>query len=128
MGARIRLAVKTLNHDRLLQPEPSRNPKSRGGIDCGCPIVGHNSQTSRQRFRLAHGKWFPNIEHTKKYKTRQKIFPVGLDGSKYRQRMIRPDEALDYVCAVTSCESPKQQRQLLPRDFINHNELRIVRS
>src|ERR1700733_1335775 len=99
----------TLNHDRLLQPEPSRNPKSRGGIECGCPIVCHNAQAARKRFRLAHRKWLPNIERTKKYKTRQEIFPVGLDGSEYRQRTIGPDKALNYVSPAGSCESPEKQ-------------------
>src|SRR5215472_14294459 len=51
------------------------NLKQDKRIDARSHIVHHNAKSARKSLQAAKWKWLDDVEATKKYKTRQQVFP-----------------------------------------------------
>ena len=108
----------------LLQPRRSRDPQSDRRVNSGDPIIRHDSPAAPQRFGLPRRKRLPDIEHTKKYKTQQQIFPV-------MQPMAEKKPVSDEIGVVRNnfgqqgWSESQEVGQMLSRDFVYHDTLRI---
>src|SRR5579862_6433222 len=77
-------------YKKYSKAEGARNPQAQGRVNSRHPIIRHDSQASGERFGLPRGERLPNIEHTKKYKAQQQIFPVGENPHACPKWMSRP--------------------------------------
>ena len=55
------------------------------GEDPCCDIIEHDSGAFWKSLKLPHRRWLDDIEHSKKYKTREKSFPREGDGDQRDQ-------------------------------------------
>ena len=108
--------------ERRLQAGGASEPQADSGVNSGDPIVGHDAPAAGERFGLARGEGLPNIEQPKKYKTYKQIFPVqgGRDRDYSKQNAICIERAM-YRFPPQRKSTAEQQRQVLPRDFIDYH-------